>query len=121
MYSQDQIRDMLTRSDASVERAVVALYRCQTNSEQSARATTESNGKGFNAYHASYCSGLAQFILKATHAVAGSKYPKRQFGECLSLLRPTKRGLPIDIARKIVLSYVRQLTDMANHVAEVNA
>lgn len=61
--TRDQIKLLLMSSDRAVERAMCALYRRQTVAEQHAASTTESNGKGFNAFHAERGTYYAKWVL----------------------------------------------------------
>ena len=83
------IKALLVTSNKAVERAIVALYRRQTSSEQVRRTTTKSNSVGFSAAHASKGTYYARWILS---------------GRCLT-------GYHLANARKIAMHYTSQLAD----------
>ena len=62
-HSREDILNLLNSNDHAVCRAVVAIYRRQTATEQSQWATVEQNGKGFTAADASYCTRIAKLLL----------------------------------------------------------
>lgn len=72
------------------ERALKALYRCQTVEEQNTEETIERNGVGFNANDAPFLSSLAQSLEHYPHL--------------------TERQLKA--AQKLLPKYARQLLDM---------
>lgn len=65
--NRTQVRQLLLTNPRAVERAILALYHCQTLDEQHTSSTRESNGKGFNAAHADLGSYLARWLLSGRH------------------------------------------------------
>lgn len=63
-HTRDSIRALLQSNDRAVQRAIVAIYRRQTATEQNAQETLEDNGIGFNAADARILTGYAQMLLK---------------------------------------------------------
>ena len=90
--TRDEVKLLLATSALAVERAMVALYHCQTATEQSTARTVEHNGRGFNALDASFGSSLAKQV------VGGRKLSPRQ----------------IQCGRKMAIKYAGQLTRMTN-------
>lgn len=92
LYSTGEIRSLLEKSDKAVERAIVALYSRQTESEKNSETTVEKNGIGYNGFDAKFFSSLAQQI---------------QSGRTLSQKQ-------IAFARKGIMKYSKQLAEIAN-------
>lgn len=61
---QAKIKQLLVEKDKAVIRAVVAIYRRQTNDEKLCQTTKENNYQGFCANDASIMSMYAEQILK---------------------------------------------------------
>lgn len=60
-YTQQGIQTLLKSNDKALCRAIVAIYKRQTQAEQAHGNTLEHNGKGFtaiDAYVMSYCARL---------------------------------------------------------------
>lgn len=93
--NKDEIKSLLLRNDRAVERAMVVLFECQTNEEQSSHTTKIQNGKGFSAFHANTGTYFAKWILQ---------------GKQLS-------GKHLAKARKMSMFYASQLADMAERKA----
>lgn len=89
--NRTQVRQLLLSKPRAVERALLALYHCQTVDEQHTSSTTESNGRGFNATDAEYASYLARWLLSGRHLT----------------------GSHIARGRAIALRYVGQLARMS--------
>jgi hypothetical protein len=85
------IKDLLLTNDVAVGRAMVALYKRQTEGEQRTSTTVESNGKGFSAFHAKNGTYYAKWVKS---------------GRVLT-------GKHLVAARKMALHYVRQLSSIA--------
>jgi hypothetical protein len=92
MATVEEIRALLLRNPKAVDRAIVVLFERQTPSEQDAAQTSESNGRGFNAFDAERGTYWAKWILS---------------GRSLS-------GSHLDKARKMSLKYVKQLKEAAD-------
>lgn len=92
MYTKEAIKELLLKSDKAVQRAILALYNCQTESEKDSESTVESNGVGFNGCDAKFFSSLAQQI---------------QSGRTLSVKQ-------LHFARKGIVKYAGQLASIAN-------
>ncbi len=91
-HTKESIRELLESNDLAVARAVLRLYQRQTTDEQSVEHTKHKNFRGFNAGDAPFLTSIAKFFER-------NKYlsPKQTF-----------------VARKRVLKYTKQLTDIAN-------
>lgn len=61
-YTVEEIRDKLTHNTVWVHRAMVALYKCQTEDEQMSDTTKHRNGMGFTAFDAKILSSFARQI-----------------------------------------------------------
>jgi hypothetical protein len=90
-WTLDAVRELLDRSDKAVERAVVAIYRRQTEDEQAQHQTRWNNGIGFAACHARLGSYYAKWILSGRHL----------------------SGVHVERARKMVRHYAGQLHQIA--------
>lgn len=62
----NDVEKILERDDG-VERAIVALYRLQTEDEKATRSTSHTNGVGFNSRHARDGAYFARWILNGNH------------------------------------------------------
>ena len=89
--NRNQVRQLLLSNTRAVERALMALYHCQTLDEQRSSNTTESNGKGFNAFDAELGSYYARWCISGRHLT----------------------GYHVGKARTIALRYVGQLARMS--------
>ena len=66
-WTPEEIRALLDRSLEAVERAVVAIYRRQTEDEKEAYETKHHNRVGFAACHAGLGTYYAKWILSGKH------------------------------------------------------
>ncbi len=66
-WTPETIKALLDRSQEAVERAVVAIYRRQTEDEQAAYETKHHNRVGFAACHAALGTYYAKWILSGKH------------------------------------------------------
>lgn len=80
-----------------LECAVLAIYRRQTSEEQNAKATIESNGRGFSGPDAHIGSYMAKWLLGGPDRHLTGKYVER--------------------ARKIMPKYAKQLLSVATDKA----
>lgn len=90
-WTPEAIKALLDSSDAAVERAVVAIFKRQTDDEQVREETRHRNGVGFAACHAHRGSYYARWILAGRHL----------------------SGQHLDKARRMVRWYARQLCEIA--------
>ncbi len=90
-WTPEAVADLLDRNDLAVERAVVALYRRQTEDEKDSQQTKHHNGVGFNAVHAWMGSYYARWVLSGRHL----------------------DGRHLERARKMAKRYVGQLARIA--------
>ena len=95
-WTEAEIVTMLVTNDEAVNRAVVAIYNRQTESERSTEATLESNGRGFSAFDARNGSYYARWIL------SGRKL----------------NGKFLHRARAMMIKYRHQLVEIANSGSE---
>ena len=86
-HSKETIRALLVRSDLAVERAILAIFARQTETEQHAEVTVACNGQGFSAFHAKPGTYYAKWLLSGRHLT----------------------GQHLARARKLSLHYVGQL------------
>jgi hypothetical protein len=87
------IQWLLMQRDDAVERAILAIYACQTADEQATKTTRHSNGRGFSGADASLGSYYARWILEGKHL----------------------SGRHLARARTMSLKYVGQLADIAKN------
>ena len=91
-WTKKEIQEMIEKNDLAVQRGLVALLAKQTEAEQDAEQTSESNGIGFNGVDAPFLTSLAkQFSSK------GFLSEKQ-----------------VAMARKAIRKYSGQLTRIAN-------
>ena len=93
--TKTQIKALLLSNPRAVERAILALHARQTVGEQHTSSTTESNGVGFNCFHAERGSYYARWLLSGRHLT----------------------GYHLDRARSIALHYTRQLAELSTQRA----
>ena len=93
----DAIKSLLRSNDRAVERAMVAIYKRQTVGERSTERTIESNGVGFNAFHAKMGTYYAMWVEKGRQLT----------------------GRHLEAARKMSYTYVGQLLDIAEEKRQV--
>lgn len=94
-WTPDTIKALLDRSDRAVERAVVAIYRRQTEDEQDTGETRHRNGRGFASCHAHLGSYYARWILSGRRLT----------------------GTHLERARRMVRWYSNQLIEVAQQRA----
>ncbi|HEY0819782.1 MAG TPA: hypothetical protein VGD46_13445 [Rhizobacter sp.] len=68
-----KLQALIDLSDLAVQRAIVAIYRFQTASEQSCGQTTDANGIGFSGCDAELLSSFAQQLQAAPDATLSPK------------------------------------------------
>lgn len=91
-HTPESIKDLLSKNDRAVERAILAIYGRQTLDEQAMGDTRHYNGIGFSGAHANLGSYLARWLLKGNHLT----------------------GKHLDKARHMSMHYSRQLAEIAN-------
>ncbi len=96
-WSKTDVRELLTKNDFAVKRAIIALYSLQTESEKSQHTTKEHNKKGFNSADADFLSSLAEQLVKSG----------------------TLSAKQLASGRKAVMKYSGQLSRIANGELEV--
>ena len=88
-WDRDSIIQLLMVSDKAVERAIVAIYKRQTDEEKREEKTKFHNGRGFLPYHARRGSMYARIILSGRQL-----FPDR-----------------MALARQMAIKYSRQLLE----------
>lgn len=92
VYTKDTILTLLNKSDLAVQRAVLAIYKLQTEEEKCKKETSGSNNIGFNKFDAKILSSFAEQLIKG-HTLTPKQLSK---------------------ARDRIKLYHRQLTLIAN-------
>lgn len=117
---KESIKALLSRDDTTgaiaVTTAMVRLYARQTNDEQNRGTTVETNGRGFNAFHAKDGTYMAQYALGATRFCPKGVVTTEGWDKEVAKLKRGEKS-PIRIingrflakARKIALFYIAQL------------
>lgn len=77
-HTKESIQELLATNDKAVCRAVVAIYKRQTASEQRAKDTQVENGIGFNAADARYLSAVAEEIIAWEYLTPKNLFDSRQ-------------------------------------------
>lgn len=101
VWTEQEIIDLLARSDKAVERALLRLYERQTSYEQSSEITHDANDVGFGAFDAEIFSSFAKQILRGFHL------SPKQLEVCR---KPFGKKNPIPRIAK----YRKQLLEVAN-------
>ena len=91
-YTTDFILAKIQQDNRWLERAILALYKLQTEDEKRTNDAKVFNRVGFSAAHASSLSRNAKWILSGKHL----------------------DGFHLEKARRYTAHYVRQLTEIAN-------
>lgn len=91
-WTREDVKALIEKSDRAVERGLCAIYARQTEDEQSSDVARHRNGCGFNGRDAGFGSTLARQIL------AGKPL----------------RGRAVEIARRMCMTYLGQLVEVAN-------
>ena len=94
-WTADEIKDIISRNDRQLCLAIVQIYNCQTEDEKLYKETSHDNGIGFNAFDSEILSSFAEQYLER------GSLSKRQ----------------LEIARKKMPKYGRQLAELANKQA----
>jgi len=92
VWEKDEIKEILIRSDVFVTRSVVKMLERQTADEAQGGYTHEANSVGFSAFDAEFLTSIANQIIDGRN------------------LSPKQ----IASARKSMLRYAGQITDIAN-------
>jgi hypothetical protein len=66
-WTRERLSELLLRSDAAVERALVVLHDRQTATEQATLTTKDANGVGFGAFDADIFSSFAERVKRGFH------------------------------------------------------
>ena len=93
VWTMDEIANLIQNNDTVLYRALNKLFECQTEDEKNSYDTHESNGVGFNGVDAPILTSFAEF------------YRQRGY------LSDKQKA----IARKKLVKYKRQLTNLANN------
>lgn len=114
MINSESIKALLMSNDRAVERAIIVLVSRQTTSEVGSGATTESNGRGFSAYHASTGTYLAKWILNLPSTATAHQVEQAAF----LFLASNMHGRPLtgrflEKGRKCALFHHKQLVEVA--------
>lgn len=91
-WSIDEIKNLLQTNDQFVMRSVVKIYEKQTEDEKEHDGTSHNNGIGYNGTDAFIMSRFAKFYIERGY---------------LSVKQ-------LDIAKKKIQKYAKQLTKIAN-------
>lgn len=107
-WTEAEIQANIQADDRWAQRALCALYRQQTLSERAKKVTHDRNARGFSAAHARVGSILGIWM---TMGHSDGKMRRELTGVMTYGGEPLPRT---EIARRIALHYVKQLTDLAN-------
>lgn len=92
VWTEEEIKTLIQTNDKVLYRALIRLYECQTEDEQSCGATNHTNGQGFNGVDAPILTSFAKFLTEY-----GRLSPKQK-----------------EICRRKLIKYNKQLTRLAN-------
>ena len=91
-WNKESIQALLAQNDKAVARAVVAIYNRQTEDEKASAVTVKDNGVGFSGIDARRGTYYAEYVMKTGRL----------------------SGRHLELARKMVSKYWRQLAEIAN-------
>jgi hypothetical protein len=91
-YSENEIKEMILKSNIAVERGIVAIWKRQTLEEKRTKSVRNYNKVGFSAFHVKRGSYYAGWINRGNHLT----------------------GKHIELGRNLILHYVTQLTKISN-------
>jgi hypothetical protein len=92
MWNKEKIHQLLSTNDKAVARAVSAIYALQTADEKATSDTRHHNNVGFNSSDAKRGSYYADYVGRTGRLT----------------------GRHLEIARKMMMKYWRQLSEIAN-------
>jgi hypothetical protein len=87
IWNKNTVKDLLVKSDLAVEKAILVVYKGQTEDEKRTEDVKYHNNKGFLPYHSIRGTYYAKYILSGKHL----------------------SGKHLETARKMSLKYTRQL------------
>lgn len=99
MWTADQIKEKLLTNQRWLERAIIAIYKLQTQAEKTTEQTNIKNNVGFSAFDASTGTYMAKWLLS---------------GKKLS-------GVWVEKAKKMMPKYSAQLAAIASTKENQNA
>jgi len=90
IWNIDEIRNLIDTNDTAVARAIVAIWKLQTPTEQGMGETVEHNGVGFNGVDANILSSFAEFyqargFLSAKQTALGRKKIRKYAGQLTAI------------------------------------
>jgi len=97
-WTEQMIKECIDNNDTNVYKAVVTIYRLQTDDERNSYSTHASNGVGFNKFDAEILTSFAKQIIL-----------NKRLGRQYLLSRKQ-----LEIARKRIKKYSAQLVKIAN-------
>lgn len=92
MWSKEDIKDLLSRSDKAVKRGIIVIYNCQTEDEKDIQHTKVVNKIGFSSFDSEILMQFAELILRHKELTVKQ----------------------MAVARKRIQKYAGQLADIAN-------
>lgn len=102
VWTKDEVRSLLERSDEAVWKGIVAIDNRQTSEERAVESAVVHNGRGFGKYDAAFGGKMARLVREWQEG-------KSEYANPLSY--------PQTLAtRKLLLKYTRQLAEIANGV-----
>lgn len=100
----ERMRFVLETNNDYLEKALLKIYKYQTDEEQRSKTTSLFNGVGFNSFDAEFLSSLAEFMLNRENL----SEPERSIYRVRRHLTPKQ----LIFARKLMVKYAAQLIDM---------
>ena len=97
IWTREEIDHILNNNNLAVQKAIINLWKLQTESEKNSGSTKVTNNYGFSAFHARKGTYLANWINRGNNLT----------------------GKHIDKAREIALRHSKQLVDIANGIVKV--
>lgn len=100
-WTRETIKALIERSDEAVERAVLAIWRRQTEDEKDAEETKHRNGVGFASCHATLGSYCARWLLSGRHLdgrhLANARRMMRWYAGQLADVAARRSGQPREV------------------------
>jgi hypothetical protein len=102
VWTKDEVRSLLERSDEAVWRGVVAIDNRQTSDERAVGDAAHLNGRGWGKFDAKFGGKMAELVRQWQRGESAYAAPL-SYNQTLA-------------TRKLLLKYTRQLTEIANGV-----
>ena len=119
VWTENEIVELVTGSDTAAMRAVLAVWKRQTEDEKSSHTTRHDNTVGFSQADAGHGTSMARWMMgfgwntgtTMTEAAEDGTMRRKIGGACKRAGGTMSR---MDLCRKLAVKYRRQLMEIAN-------